>query len=471
VARHVRLIFVCLWVVSLIAGGFAFGLTAKADNPKNIALSGKLMDVDKKAIPNGIVTVEYDGTVLKAASNAEGNFTFKIHALDSRKADIRYEAQGFSIVKEKGVLLEDGMDLSKTLVAADSVGGAWVAILLLPGVAGLIVAAWKEGCLSRKGGDDHRHTARRGGGRKAENAVTEEAAYITEDRGRFLVALMNGTIWGITLFLLALLGQQGALGIYQIRLFNPGLAFELYVPFLGLVGASLYVFDLFRRGPEEISKGEEFGMRLIMAPYVAIVMVVLFGKDLGVINLASPVSRGILAFFSGLLVVVALQGLTEKGQEVLGEWRNKSRYKPSEIAEIGGFSKEDDLKMRQAGFRYMNQVLERDESALREELKKVGLDENLAPILLRMAEKDRFRKRMGELVRNRLKKIGVETIDDFAHLDDAVLEQIAKEDPPLLPAALVELRDQAAKVVKEGGCPQPPSEKSKGSRHRSTQTG
>ena len=105
-------------------------------------------------------------------------------------------------------------------------------------------------------------------------------------------------------------------------------SFELYIPILGFVGALLYVLDLCRRGREDIPRGTEFGMRLIMGPYVAIVMVLLFANNLGFVDFTSPLARATLAFFSGLLVVVAHQGLIERGNETLGRWRRNSRYMP-----------------------------------------------------------------------------------------------------------------------------------------------
>jgi hypothetical protein len=83
----------------------------------------------------------------------------------------------------------------------------------------------------------------------------------------------------------------------------------------------------------------------VLAPYVAIVIVIFFGGTFTFIQLTNLESQAALAFFSGFLVVLFLQGLTERGNELLGQWRSDNRYESSEIARKFGLDREEDLKL------------------------------------------------------------------------------------------------------------------------------
>ena len=66
-------------------------------------------------------------------------------------------------------------------------------------------------------------------------------------------------------------------------------------------------------------------------------------------------TQATVAFFSGFLVVLVLQMLTEKGNEILGQWRSKSRYEPSELAVRFHLDTADDLKLREINLKYLEQ--------------------------------------------------------------------------------------------------------------------
>ncbi len=371
---------------------------------KSIDVSGTLTNVKGANIPNANITIVQGGpdikTVRKAVSDKDGTFSIK-----SVKPDIEiitYEASGYTTIEERDVRLRDNLDLSQTL-QAESVGGLGLLLLLFPGVSGLAVYAFKT------------------------NFIKEAIL------NRFMVALINGLIWAFTLAGLWYCLGLYRYGTYELQLFHPSMTFEFYVPFLGFLGSLLYVFDLFRQGGHvttndegDMPKGKEFGMRLIMGPYVAIVMVVLFTQDFSFINLTSPTGKGILAFFSGLLVVVALQGLIERGNEWLGRWRRKSGL--TEIAERFDLNPEDDNKLIKAGIRYKVQLRDCKDDDLREMVRKVGFDENLAVDFKRALEEEQLRKAIGEMIWDRLKEIKVKTIQDFALLTDASLEQVSQKD-------------------------------------------
>jgi hypothetical protein len=443
---------VIFMVISLFGVQHVSAQTPPSGGATTLDLVGTLTSPDGKPIPNGMVTIEHDTTtVRKAVSNKDGQF--RIQAVSPGSANITFEAPGYNTIEELGVKLVEDTDLSRTL-QEKSVGGWWLMFLLIPAVFGLGVAALKE----RKQGERKKVVPKKGtaGAEKdvqpppqgQEAGGGGSVSKSQSDTNKFDVAVANGLIWLITMGFLAWMGSLGSHGVYKLQLFHPSLSFDFYVPILGFIGSLLYVLDLFRRSGKDFPKGTEFGMRLIMGPYVAIVMVVLFGNDLGLVDLTSPIAKGTIALFSGLLVVVALQGLTEKGNELLGQWRQKSRYEKSEIAERFGLSEEEDLTLRKAGLRLLAYLRERDDEALKADVRRVGFDENLAASLKKQLEKEQLEKAIGGLAWERLKGMHVNTVEDLANVERAVLEEIAGRDPKLSSTNLVAFRDQARELCK-----------------------
>lgn len=383
--RHFRAILVTVTILILLISWPRHSPAQNTPTPTpqaakgNLSTEGTVTNAEGSPVENARVTITLDHIVRVAVSNRDGRF--RIGALSPGTANIVYDAPGYNRLEEHGVLLADGMDLSKTLQEkrADS---RWALLLLIPGVVGL---AWCAGCDYY----DEKLRKKPGASARLDN--------------QFGLALLGGATWAITLFVLVRFGL-GTGGVNTLYLFHWSLPMEVYIPVFGFVGALLFVLDLRRRygkdssetPEEEIPKGKEFGMRMFMGPYVAIVMVALFGNDLGFADFTSPAAKGTLAFFSGLLVIVALQGLIERGQETLGRWRQKSLLKTPE-----------------------------GRKERKEELKEV----------------------MGNLVWGRLQKVGVNTVAEFAHLGNPALERLAAEEPPLLKENLVALRDKAKEVA------------------------
>ncbi len=397
-----------------------------------IDFTGTLTNAKDEPIANAMVTLEQDAgqVIRKAVSNTAGRFGFQ--KVSPRVATLTVEANGYTTMREQGVQLADQLNLLKTLQEVQSVGGWWTLLLLLPAVLGLGVATVKEEWKRRT--NDHQD------GAETENPQTDNRF-----DNPFLVALLNGVIWTGTLALLLWQGVLASQHVHKLQLFHPSLAFDFYVPVLGFLGALLYVLDLSRRGREDIPKGTEFGMRLVIGPYVAIVMVVLFAHELAFVDLTSAISKGAIAFFSGLLVVLAVQGLIEKGQEWLGQWRQQSRYVPSPVAKRCDLTQEEDLTLRKAGIRHPTQLLAREEAVLREEVKKVGFDDDLVVSLQRDLVKERLHKAIGKLAWEKLAPLQVTIVEEFAHLTDTTLDSIAETEPSLVAADLKALRDQAKK--------------------------
>jgi hypothetical protein len=317
----------------------------------------------------------------------------------------------------------------------------WLPLLLLiPGIVGLWIAALQD---YRFGREDT------GGATAGEEASDTQQESSKPHRNRFCIAAVAGTIWGLTLLAMAEeLPSPSASQQSTFQLFHTKLGFYLFVPVLGYVGALLYVLDLSRKGREDIPKGTEFGMRLIIGPYVAIVMV-LFAEKLGLLEAkaAEPFGQGILAFFSGLLVVLAFQGLVEKGQEVLGSWRENTRYAPSEVAKAFNLTKEEDLDLRQAGIQHLSQLRARSSEALKGDAQRSGLDEDFLLDLKKEAQKAGIRKAIGNLAWKALKTTpNFETIEDFARLNDNTLDEVATKSGKIKADGLKKLRDKAAEL-------------------------
>lgn len=420
-----------------------------------VDLTGTLTNARGEPVPNATVSVTREARTLRTAvSDHKGRF--HIRGLSAGPANIGFAAAGYRTIEEGAVGLVAGTDLSRTL-QQESAGGWWVVLLLVPGVLGLWVAvgkrAWQEWRTGRqptagadedaRPGDDIPRAPRASGAGSGESV---SATRVEADR--FLVAAVCGLVWLAALAVMARAGDLGAHGIYKVHFFHPSLAFDFYVPLLGFIGALLYVLDLFREGEKTYPKGAEFGVRLIMGPYVAIVMVVLFGHDLGLADLNTPIGKGVLAFFSGFLVVIALQGLIEKGNEMLGQWRLQARYEPSEIAERFKLSKEEDLALRKAGVRFLVQLRGRTDEELGKDVARVGFDQHLALGFKRRLEREAMRDAMGDLVWKRLEKISVNTLEEFANLADVEITKLAAQDPQIHEQELMAFRGRAKEFDK-----------------------
>jgi hypothetical protein len=215
--------------------------------------SGELTNANGEPISNATITVKVNDPNREAVTDKEGHFNIK--AVNLGKADIIFKAYGYDTIQEKGIQLRDRMDLSRTL--REESAGPWLLLLFIPALFGMFVAALN----------------------------------INNRFNRFWVAFANGGIW------VGILGGLSYKGITKYEFLYPSLTFEFYVPLLGFLGALLYVLELSRRGREDINREQEFQQRLILGPYVAIVMVVLFGKDLA-LSISPRLSEGEPSHFS-----------------------------------------------------------------------------------------------------------------------------------------------------------------------------
>jgi hypothetical protein len=61
--------------------------------------------------------------------------------------------------------------------------------------------------------------------------------------------------------------------------------------------------------------------------------------------LGSHTGRATLAFISGLLVVVVLQGIIERANSMLGNWRRKSENQQSPIAQRFNLNEDEEKRL------------------------------------------------------------------------------------------------------------------------------
>jgi hypothetical protein len=370
-------------------------------NPQGIfrikGLSGIIKKPGGEAIPEATVAVA-PPIVRTGITDKDGKFT--IEAVKPGPADITFHAYGFDDLIERGVPLSGHLTLNRTLREKST--GWWLLVLFVPAILGMFVSAYIRS-------------------REAKSGKTVN---------RFWMAGIYGAFWFVALLIPLLIS-----GITKYEFLYPSLNFEFYVPLLGFLGALLYVLDLSRKGLEEINKEEEFQQRIILGPYVAIVMVVLFGKDLGIVDITSPIGRAAIAFLSGLLVVAVFQRIVEKGQEMLGEWRERSAsyYVQSEIAKTFNLSREEDLKLRKGGIRYLSQLDEYKEDKLIEKVKEAGFDVTLAVALKKELAKKRIHLEImkdfniGAQESEKLQQAGVYNLIQLRDLDDNELKEMAQK--------------------------------------------
>jgi hypothetical protein len=387
---------------------------------QKIVISGTLKDANAKdVIHNAKITAIQNDEKIEQSATVKGKFKFD---LNPGRADIIYQAPGYGKLKDT-INIEGNKEIHKFL-HKDSVNGWLTILLLVPGVFGLIVAWIKERADRNKLANDSTH-------------------------GRMLVALVNGIVWAVVLAWIWHYASQ-VHGVTKIRFFHSSLAFEFFVPLLGYLGSLIFVFDLFRGKDSDSFKEKEFGMRIIMAPYVSIIMVALFGKEFEFINLdlESDTGQGVLAFVSGLIVVVAIQGIIERANEILGKWRrNNNPYVASPLAKKFELSEDEDQELSKIALRHPEQLLMWSDDDLRKKLAAVYFDEHLILAIKRKVEKEQLRSDISDLVWNRLKLDNVSTIQDFSTLSDEKLQQISKVKPELSDQRLKDLRGKIIKFI------------------------
>jgi hypothetical protein len=370
-------------------------------------LEGVITNARGKPIPHALVEVtDAVGVTVNAWANDRGQVLVK--NLKAGAGTLRYVADGYH-EKATGLQLSERATLSTVLLPAPTPGGL---LLLIPGV--VVLASWAAVGLAWG------NRADRPLGRRREPTL---AAGAHPDPNAWL-AIASLASWGVVLVVLWLWMRQAK--IETLTFFDTGLSFSLFVPACGFLGALVFVIDLFQRGRQEVNAFREFAMRLVLAPYVAIIIVIFFGGTFTFIQPTNLQAQAALAFFSGLLVVLFLQGLTERGNEVLGQWRSDNRYEPSEIASRFDLDREEDLKLRKANLKYLAQLQALPEADLRVLGRQTDLGEGFLVALQRRVSPERLRACLGPETWAALNREGVRTVWDVALLTPERLEQLSK---------------------------------------------
>jgi hypothetical protein len=191
----------------------------------------------------------------------------------------------------------------------------------------------------------------------------------------------------------------------------------------------------------------EFVMRLALGPYVAIVMVVLLSKTFDSLQVSEKIeTQAMISFFSGFLVVLVLQALSEKGNEILGKWRNAARYEPTEIARKFRLDVEEDLKLKKINLKYLSQLRVLEQAALEQMAKQSELSEGFLVGLRNRALLAYLRARIGEGLWEKLGQEGIKTVWDLAPLTPVQIKDLSDKHE-IDPVVLTKYTSEAKKLL------------------------
>ena len=366
-------------------------------------------------IENALVQITRNGATVSRRSTADGKVTFE--NLKAGPATITYSAEGVPTMEVPGVLIAQGSDLSASLPFDWSPLGL---ILLIPAILVLMTRAGMEGFWRRC--------------RKEHSCLAS-----------LILILIALALWGITFgWVWYALSDKTS---YSLDYFHPELSFSLAVPVFGFLGALLFVVDAFLKGKRDPDTHMEFVMRLVLGPYVAIVMVVLLRNTFDSLQVSEKIeTQAMISFFSGFLVVLVLQALSEKGNEILGKWRNASRYEPTEIARKFRLDLEDDLKLKKVNLKYLSQLRELGDPAVEQLANQSELSQGLLAGLRNRAVRAYLKARIGEGVWKKLEQQGIKTVWDLAPLTPAQIQDLSAKHE-IDPAALTKYADEAKKLL------------------------
>jgi hypothetical protein len=342
----------------------------------------------------------------KTQANDKGQFQLK--NLKAGKAKmVQYTAEGYQDWSPPGELvLSERANLSIVLQPHPTPFGL---LLLIPGI---VVLTWWA------------YTGRGHGNiLPAEPLDPESPEDERSDLNAWLL-IVSLVLWGLVFFVLWL--WMNIRSIESLTFFDTNLSFSLFVPVCGFLGALVFAIDLVQQKHPSINTFRELAMRVLLAPYVAIIIVIFFGGTFTFIQLTNLESQAALALFSGFLVVLFLQGLTERGNELLGQWRSHNRYEPSEIALEFKLGMEEDLKLRKANLKYLAQLQALPEADLRVLGRQTDLGEGFLVALQRQFSPDYLQAQLSPDTWLKLNQEGVKTIWDVALLTPERLEQIFK---------------------------------------------
>jgi hypothetical protein len=366
-------------------------------------------------IKNALVQVTRKDVTFSRRTDANGQVTFK--NLKAGPATVTYSADGVQPVNMRPVSIIEGSDLSASLRFDWFPFGL---LLLIPAVVVLGLRAgldwwWKQSA------DEH-----------------------AKDSSSILIFTCL-VIWGATFFVLwfALRNKMSS----NLHYFHPGLSFPLAVPVFGFLGSLLFVIDVFLKGKQDVNTSMEFVLRLVLGPYVAIMMVLLFSNTFNFVTVASNLeAQATVAFFSGFLVTLVLQSLSEKGNELLGQWRNASRYEPTEIARVLKLDMEEDLKLKKVNLKYLDQLRVLEDADLIQMAKQSDRGEGFLLSLKNQARLENLKARIGEELMNKLKDDGIKTIWDLAPLTETRIKELS-EKHNIDPTVLTKFSDEAKDLL------------------------
>ena len=161
-----------------------------------------------------------------------------------------------------------------------------------------------------------------------------------------------------------------------------------------------------------------------------------------------------MAFFSGLVVVVAIQGLIERANETLGRWRRQHNpHTFSPLAEKFKLNEEEDKALRKLSLRLPKQLLVWPDDALQSAAGSVNINENLLLAMKWEVKGEQLKQEISELVWDRLKTINATSIESFAALSEQEIEKLAKKKPELSIERLKELKNRITEFLAQNGTP------------------
>jgi len=375
---------------------------------KTIAtLEGVISTPRGRPIPHAVVEGQDAlGTSFQTQANDKGQFQLKNLKAGMAKK-MKYTAEGYQDWSPPGeLLLSERANLSIVLEPCPTPFGL---LLLIPGI---VVLTWWA------------YTGRGHGNILPAEPLDLESPEDERSDPNALLLIVSLGLWGLVFFGLWL--WMNLRSIESLTFFDTNLSFSLFVPVCGFLGALVFAMDLVQQKHPSITTFRELAMRVLLAPYVAMIIVIFFGGTFTFIQLTNLESQAALAFFSGFLVVLCLQGLTERGNEILGQWQSSNRYEPSEIALAFKLGMEEDLKLRKANLKYLVQLQALPEADLRALGRQTDLGEGFVVALQRQLSPEYLQAQLGPETWLKLHEEGVKTIWDVALLPPERLEHICK---------------------------------------------
>ena len=235
-------------------------------------LEGVISTPRGRPIPHAVVEgKDALGASFKAQANDKGQFQLK-HLKAGKATMVKYTAEGYQDWSPAGeFVLSERANLSIVLQPRPTPFGL---LLLLPGI---VVLAWWA--YTARG---HAHIP------PAEPLDPESPDAERADLNAWLLIVSLG-LWGLVFFGLWL--WMNIHGIESLTFFDTNLSFSLFVPVCGFLGALVFAIDLVQQKHPSINTCRELAMRVLLAPYVAMIIVIFFGGTFTFIHTTWRVKR------------------------------------------------------------------------------------------------------------------------------------------------------------------------------------